>query len=77
MVLAGHINALYLSKTNARSRGGGHLFISNNTAFPHNNKAVFIIAKSIKAVISSASEAELGALFIKYNEATPALQALE
>ena len=30
MVLAGHINASYLSKSNAHSIAGGHFFLSNN-----------------------------------------------
>ncbi len=40
MVLAGHSNALYLSKSKARSRVGGHFFMSNNTAKPPNNGAI-------------------------------------
>ena len=51
MVLEGHINTLYLSETKIRSRTGGNLFMSNNTAFPPNNGAVFHIAKIIKAVM--------------------------
>ena len=51
MVLAGHINTSYLSKTKARSRAGGHFFMSNNTKFPPNNGAVFTVFKIIKAVV--------------------------
>ena len=43
MVLAGHSNASYLSRTKARSRAGGHLFMSNNTAFPPKKGAVLTI----------------------------------
>ena len=64
MVLAGHSDASYLSETKSRSRAGGHFFMSNKTAFPPNNVAVLNIAKIFKAVMSSAAEAELGALFI-------------
>ena len=67
MVLVGHSDASYLSKTKARSRAGGHFFMSNNTAFSPNNGAVFTIAKIIKAVMSSAAEAELGSMFINCN----------
>ena len=51
--------------------------MSNNTEFPPNNGSVLTIAKIIKVVISSAVEAELGALFINFKEDTPALLALE
>ncbi len=50
MVLAGHSNALYLSESKARSWVGGHFFMSNNTAKPPNNGAIFTIAQIIKAV---------------------------
>ena len=77
MVLAGHIDAPYLSETKARSRSGGHFFISNNTTFLPNNGAVLTVAKIIKAFMSLAAEAELGALFINCKEAIPAQQTLE
>jgi hypothetical protein len=77
MVLAGHSDASYLSETKARSRAGGHFFMSNNSADPPNNGAVLTVAQIIKAVMSSAAEAELGALFINCREAIPARHALE
>ena len=52
MVLAGHSDASYLSKTNSRIRAGGHFFMSENTAFPPHNGAVFAIAKIIKVFMS-------------------------
>ena len=64
MVLAGYINAFYLSETKSLSRAVGRVFISNNTEFPPNNRAVLTIAKIINAVMSSVVEAELGALFV-------------
>ena len=67
MILVGHSDALYLSETKAHSRAGGHFFMSNNTTFPPKNDAVFNISKIIKAVMSSAAEAELGSMFINYN----------
>ena len=51
--------------------------MSKNKAYPPNNVAVLIIPKIIKAVMSSAAEAELGALFINCKEAIPAHQPLE
>jgi hypothetical protein len=72
MVLAGHSDASYLSETNARSRAGGHFFMSNNNAIPRNNRAILTISQIIKAVMSSAAEAEIGALYINCKEAIPA-----
>ena len=77
MILAGHSDASYLSETKARSRAGGHFFMSNDTPDPPNNGAVITIAQIIKAVMSSAAEAELGALFINCHEAIPEQHALE
>ena len=51
--------------------------MSDDAAIPLNNGAVVTISQIIKAVISYASEAELGALFINCLEATPAHQALK
>jgi hypothetical protein len=64
MVLAIHSDASYLSEPNARSRAGGHMFMAGNETIPRNNGAVLNISQIIKAVMSSAAEAELGALFI-------------
>jgi hypothetical protein len=43
MVLAGHSDASYLSKSNARSRAGGHFFMSKNVETLPNNGVVFTI----------------------------------
>jgi hypothetical protein len=77
MVLAGHSNASYLSETNARSRAGKHFFMSNDNAIPSNNGAILTISQIIKAVMSSAAEAEIGALYINCREAIPAQHTLE
>ena len=69
MVLAVHSDAGYLNETKARSRAGGHFFLSSNVAYPPNNGAILNIAQIIDAVMSSAAEAELGALFINAREA--------
>jgi hypothetical protein len=71
MVLVGHSDALYLSKSKARSRASGHFFMSNNSAKPPNNGAIITIAHIIKAVMSLAAEAEVGALYINCREAIP------
>ena len=77
MVLAIHSDASYLSEARARSRAGGHFFMSNNSEFPPNNGAVHTVAQIIKAVMSSAAEAEIGAMYINAREAVPARKALE
>ena len=58
MVLAIHSDASYLSEANARSRMGGHYFMSKDSEVPPNNGAVHTVAKIIKAGMSSAAEAE-------------------
>jgi hypothetical protein len=77
MVFTGHSNASYLSETNARSRAGGHFFMSNNNAIPSNNGAILTILQIIKAVMSSTAEAEIGALYINCREAIPDRHTLE
>ena len=69
MILAVHSDAGYLNEKNARSRAGGHFYLSNNSKFPPNNGAIHNVAKIIKAVMSSAAEAELGALYINARKA--------
>jgi hypothetical protein len=69
MILAVHSDAGYLNEPNARSRAGGHFYLSSDDIFPPNNGAILNIAQIIKHVMSSAAEAELGALFINAKEA--------
>eukprot|EP00804_Cyclotella_cryptica_P028355 CCRYP_016413-RA/>CCRYP_016413-RA protein AED:0.25 eAED:0.25 QI:0/0/0/1/1/1/3/0/885 len=64
MILAVHSDASYLSETKARSRAGGHFFLSEDDPSPRNNGAILTLAQIIKPVMSSAAEAELGALYI-------------
>ena len=44
-------------------------FCSTNVSDPPNNEAILNISKTLNAVMSSASEAELRALYINTNEA--------
>eukprot|EP00804_Cyclotella_cryptica_P012262 CCRYP_013844-RA/>CCRYP_013844-RA protein AED:0.25 eAED:0.25 QI:0/0/0/1/0/0/2/0/707 len=69
MVLAIHSDASFLSEPAARSRAGGHFFLSSNAEIPPNNGAVLNIAHIIKHVMASATEAELAALYIMAREA--------
>jgi hypothetical protein len=69
MILVVHSNASYLSEPKAQSRAGGHFFLSSGTTIPANNRAILNIAHIIKHVMSSATEAELAALYIMAREA--------
>ncbi len=51
--------------------------MSSDTKDPANNGAVLNIAQLIKAVMSSAAEAELGALYINAHKAVPQQHLLE
>jgi hypothetical protein len=77
MVLAIHSDVSYLSKPKARSRAGGHFFMSEGVADPSDNGAVHNVAKIIKEVMSSAAEAELRGLFINAKTAVPIRKTLE
>ncbi len=69
MILHVHSNAGYLNKKKARSRAGGHFFLSNNDDSPPKNGAILTNATIIKALMSSAAKAELGALHLNSKEA--------
>ena len=64
MILAVHSDAGYLNEENARSRAGGHHFLSEDVPLHPNNGAVQNVAEIIKAVMSSAAEAETGGGYI-------------
>ena len=62
--LARHSYEGYINEPKSRSIFGGGGYMSNSSRFPPNNGAVLTIFKIIKAVMLSAAEAELGALFV-------------
>ena len=76
MVLAIHSDASHLSESKARSRAGGHFFMSKDVSFPPNNGAVLNIAQIMKTIMSLASEEEIGAMYINVQEAVPARKSL-
>eukprot|EP00804_Cyclotella_cryptica_P027184 CCRYP_017173-RA/>CCRYP_017173-RA protein AED:0.37 eAED:0.37 QI:0/0/0/1/1/1/2/0/314 len=71
MILAVQSDASYVSETKARSRAGGHIFLSEDNPSPRNNGAILTLTQIIKPVMSSAAEAELGALYINARETIP------
>ena len=78
MILAAHSDAGYLNEPKARSRAGGIFYLTSDETFPPpNGRAILNIAQIIKHVMSSAAEAELGALYINAKEAVYIRQVLE
>ncbi len=71
MVLNIHSDASYLSKRKGRSRACGHFFLGkvprDGEPIPLNG-AIFSLCAILKCVVSSAAEAELGALFLNCKE---------
>jgi hypothetical protein len=76
MVLAVCSDAAYLVLPNARIRAAGHFFLTDlpgaisNPPSPKPNGAVHVLCKT------SASEAEVGSLFLNAQEAVPIITAL-
>jgi hypothetical protein len=70
MILYIHSDASYLSEREAKSRAGGFFYMGNisDTAKKLTNRAILIISTVLKHVMSSAAEAEIGALFINAKE---------
>ena len=72
MQLYVHIDASYLSVSKSRSRAGGIHYLSDpppNTQDPDNytpllNGIIHVVCKILRNIMSSAAEAELGALFL-------------
>jgi hypothetical protein len=77
MILAVHSDAGYCNEKNACSQAGGHFFLSNDKKNPPNNGAILTNATIIKAVMSSAAKAKLGALYLNAKEAIYLQQILD
>lgn len=77
MILTVHSDASYLSEANARSRAGGHFFLSKMGDETFHNGAILTLSSIIKHVLASASEAELAAMFYNTREAIPLRVTLE
>ena len=72
MQLAVHSDASYLSAPNARSRAGGYFYLSecdDTNKNPPMNAPVHTECKIMKHVLSSATEAEIGAIFLNCQQA--------
>ena len=77
MVLKLHSDSSYLNALGARSRQGGHFYLGNKSGPDILNGAILHLAAIMKMVLSSAAEAEFGALFHNTKEATPLRTTLE
>ena len=81
MLLAVESDASYLSVVKARSRAAGYFYLTNTPTTPtatlKPNGAVHVLCHIMREVLSSAAEAELGALFHNGKEACPLRIALE
>ena len=64
MILRVHSDASYLTAAKARSRAGGHFYLHNaDIKSSKLNGPILSIGKIMRVVMSSAAEAEVGALF--------------
>lgn len=77
MILAVHTDASYLSEQGSKSRASGHFYLTNKNDEDFNNGALLTLTSIIKHVMSSASEAELAALFYGCKQAVPLRTTLE
>ena len=68
MVLCAHYDAGFHNKSKGRIRTGDNIFLSENDPMPWWNGPVLTLSHMIKFVMSTASEAELGVLFVTAQE---------
>jgi hypothetical protein len=79
MILHIHSDASYLSEKEANRRSGGFFYkgSSTDTDGKLTNGAIFIISTVLKHIMSSAAEAEIGAVFINAKEGAVLRTTLE
>jgi hypothetical protein len=79
MILHIHSDASYLSENEAKSRSGGFFYMGNTTKKGNKliNGAVSIVSNVLKHVMSSAAEAEIGAVFLNAKEGAVLRTTLE
>jgi hypothetical protein len=70
MILSVHSDASYLSETKARSRSGGFFHMGSKDRNTTQNGPLLATTAIMKVVVSSAAEAEIGALFENCKKAT-------
>ena len=79
MILKIHSNSSYLNKPKECSRGGGHFYLGNKADNKPdvNNDALITTSQVLRNVMSSAAEAECGALFNNSKQGVPLRISLE
>ena len=79
MILRLHSDAAFQSEAQARSRAGGHFFMGNKADNQPDqpNGALLSTSTIMRHVMSSAAEAECGALFLNACQAVPLQTTLE
>jgi hypothetical protein len=79
MILHIHSDSSYLSENEAKSRSGGFFYMgdTNRDDKKLTNGAILIVSKVLKHVMSSAAEAEIGAVFINAKEGAVLRTTLE
>jgi hypothetical protein len=79
MILHIHSNASYLSENEAKNRAGEFFYMGNTTKNDKKltNGAILIVSKALKHVMSSAAEAEIGAVFMNAKEGAVLRTTLE
>jgi hypothetical protein len=79
MILNIHSDASFLSEREAKSRAGFFFYMGSNTdkANRRTNGAILIISTVLKHVMSSAAEAEIGAVFLNAKEGAVLHKTLE
>ena len=71
MILTVHTDASYLSELGGKGRAAGHFYLTNRNDEDFNNRVFLTLSSIIKHVMSSASKAELAALYYGCKQAAP------
>jgi hypothetical protein len=79
MIIHIHSDASYLSEDEAKRRTGGFFYMVNATKHQKKltNGEILIVSKVLKHIMSSAAEAEIGAVFINSKEGAVLRTTLE
>ena len=76
MVLAAHSDSIFQNESKGQRRARAHIFLEEDEPIPRWNGPILTIAQAIKFAMSSAAEAELGAIFITAKRLVPMRQTL-
>ena len=76
MIVAAHADTEFHNEYKSRSCTGDHIFMAEDEPQPKWNVPVLTLSQTIKFVMTSATEAAMGALFITPKEMVPISQTL-